>query len=182
MRVGCPNCGAETSLDALIQHDAARTALIEALGLSVPLGKLLIQYLGLFRPAKRQLTMDRVASLLAELAPQIHAARISHNGSVYAAPVEVWRTALEQMVAGRDKLSLPLKSHGYLLAIIAGQANSQAARSESQNNRQRAGITPVAQHASHRPFKAAEAGAQSSPETAAAALAQAKSLIKGGKP
>lgn len=181
MRASCPNCGAETSLDALIQHDAARTALAEALGLSVPLGKLLIQYLGLFRPAKRQLTMDRVASLMAELAPMIHAARISHNGSVYAAPVEVWRISLEQMVASRDKLTLPLKSHGYLLAIIAGQANSQAARAENQGNRQRAGITPVAQHASHRAFQASAPGEVSSPETAAAALAQAKSLIKGGK-
>lgn len=178
MRVSCPNCGATSSLDTLIQHEAASTALAEALGLSGALGRLIIQYLGLFRPAKRQLTMDRVATLMAELAPMIHSARVSHGGSVYAAPVAAWQAALEQMLGSRDKLSLPLKTHGYLIAIIAGQANSQAARSEASSNRQRAGITPVAQHASHQVFKPAAVATPSSPETAREFLQQAKNLIK----
>ncbi|MFZ5529545.1 MAG: hypothetical protein ACOY4U_00605, partial [Pseudomonadota bacterium] len=137
MKLTCQACGAVISLDAAVGCDAASAALIRAFGLS-PLGKLLIQYLGLFRPAKRQLTFDRVESLLGELLPMIETGRIERSGRVWAAPHESWRAALEEILAKRDKLTLPLKSHGYLLEIIAGHANKAEAREEKQTEQERA--------------------------------------------
>ena len=137
MRVSCPACGAMSSLDALLQHDEARAAIYSAMKMSSALARLLIAYLGLFRPESRQLTMDRVAKLLGELLPDIEAARIERSGRIYAAPVETWRSALEDMLAKRDRLTLPLKTHGYLYEVIAGYSERLDATSERAREAER---------------------------------------------
>ncbi len=137
MRVNCPGCGATMSLDALLGTEGARDAVLTALAIPAPIGKLLVQYVGLFRPAQRQLSLDRVNNLLAELLPMIEAARIERNGRSYVAPLDYWRGALETMLAGRDKLTLPLKSHGYLLEIIAGYADKAEAKHEARIEEER---------------------------------------------
>lgn len=137
MQLNCPACGATFSLDVIIGHDGARDAVLVALQLPAPLGKSLIQYIALFRPAQRALSMDRLAKLLNELLPMISKAQIERNGTHYAAPVAYWQQALDDMVAQRSKLTLPLKSHGYLLTIIAGYAEKTAAKAERQNEQGR---------------------------------------------
>ncbi len=143
MKTTCPACGAVASLDVLIGHEGAREALVVSLQLPAPLGKLLVQYIALFRPASRNLSLDRVASLLGELQPMIEAAKIERNGRIWSAPLEYWKSALEEMVAKRDKLTLPLKSHGYLLTIIEGFSNKAEAKQEAQTEARRGGYTPV---------------------------------------
>lgn len=123
MRLNCPACGATASLDVLIGNDGAREAVMAALQIPAPIGKLLVQYVALFRPAQRQLSFDRVANILGELLPMIEAAKIERNGRTWPAPLDYWKAALEDMLAKRDKLTLPLKSHGYLLEVISGLAN-----------------------------------------------------------
>lgn len=128
------------SLDTLLASEGAREAVMTALQLPAPLGKALVQYLALFRPAQRQLSFDRVNSLLSELLPMIQSGKIERNGRLWAAPVESWRQGIEEMLAKRDKLTLPLKGHGYLLTIIAGYADKTEARAEAQaEERQRSG-------------------------------------------
>jgi len=144
VRLTCPTCGATLSLDVAIAHQAAREALVVALACPAPLGALLTRYLGLFRSPGRALSFDRVERILAELLPMLQAGRVERHGRVWAAPQEVWRAALEQMINGADKLTLPLKSHGYLLEIIAGMANRGEAATENRREAARAGITPVA--------------------------------------
>ncbi len=119
MQVRCPSCGAEMSLDVVIEHDAAAQALALALSFT-PLGKLIVRYLALFRPAKSKLSWPRVVTLLGELMPMIESQRIERSGTLYDAPHEVWCAAIEQMLATRDagRLQTPLKSHGYLLEVI----------------------------------------------------------------
>ena len=121
MRTRCPSCGATLSLDALIAHDGAREALTAAFKLSGALGSALVRYLALFRPESRELTMDRVARLVGDLLPDLQAQRISRNGQVYDAPLEAWVWAIEQALAARDagRLTLPLKSHGWLYEVIS---------------------------------------------------------------
>ncbi len=121
MRTRCPSCGATLSLDALIAHDGAREALTVAFKLSGALGSALVRYLALFRPESRELTMDRVARLVGDLLPDLQAQRISRNGQVYDAPLEAWVWAIEQALAARDagRLTLPLKSHGWLYEVIS---------------------------------------------------------------
>lgn len=137
MRLNCPACGAAISLDALITHDGAREAIMIALQLPAPLGKALIQYIALFRPGTRQLSMDRVASLLGELLPMINEGRIERSARKWSAPNDYWLMAIEDMLARRDSLTLPLKSHGYLLEIIAGFSNKAEAKREQQQEQAR---------------------------------------------
>ncbi|HCE6987325.1 hypothetical protein [Pseudomonas aeruginosa] len=121
MRTRCPSCGATLSLDALVAHEGAREALAAAFKLSGTVGAALVRYLALFRPEARELTMERVGKLLAEVLPDIQAGRITRNGQVYEAPQEAWVWAIEQGLAARDagRLKTPLKGHGWLYEVIA---------------------------------------------------------------
>lgn len=137
MRLTCPNCYETLSLAALIEHDAAREAIKLALEFPAPLGKQLIQYASLFKPAQRALSMDRFSSILNELLPMIQAAQIERNGRAWPAPQAYWQQGFESMWLGRDKLTLPLKSHGYLLEIISGFANKAEGKQERQSEQGR---------------------------------------------
>ena len=123
MRVSCPSCGADLSLDVLVAHDGARRAVAAALQLSAPLAHRVMHYIALFRPAQRQLTMERVATLLEELLPLVRDQRVERNGNRYDTTTADWTAALDQVLANRDAglIRLPLKSHGYLLAILVEQ-------------------------------------------------------------
>lgn len=137
MRLTCPNCYETLSLAALIEHDAAREAIKLALEFPAPLGKQLLQYASLFKPAQRALSMDRFASILNELLPMIQAAQIERNGRAWPAPQAYWGQAFETMLQSRDKLTLPLKSHGYLLEILAGFANKAEGKAEQKSEQGR---------------------------------------------
>jgi len=143
VKTSCPACGAAFSLDVLIGNEGAREAVMAALAIPAPLGKLLVQYLGLFRPAQRQLSFDRVANLLGELLPLIAEAKIERNGRIWSAPQDYWAAALNEMLAKRDALTLPLKSHGYLLAIIEGYSSKAEAKQEAGTEARRGGYTQV---------------------------------------
>lgn len=139
MKLSCPSCGALMSLDVVVAHDGAREAVQAALQLPAPLGKHLIQYLTLFRPAKRQLTLDKLSVILNELLPMVQAGEIRRDGKVYLIPVSVWVGGLQEMM-DRHKAKpfvTPLKSHGYLLEVLIGRANSAEAKAEAKRERER---------------------------------------------
>lgn len=119
MKVKCSACGAVHSLDALVANEAASQALNAALLINGELGRALIGYLGLFRPAKSSLTFERVATILNELSPMIISGKIQRDGREFSAPPEAWIYGINQMLTSRQTLKLPMKSHGYLLEIIA---------------------------------------------------------------
>lgn len=142
MRLTCPCCGAAYSIEVLLADRAAREAVSTAFRLPPSLSERLLRYIALFRPVERALSWGRAARLMAELEAMITAAQIERNGQCYPAPVDAWRVAIDQMLDGRDRLALPLKSHGYLLEILVGlhqRANDQrAARQEVVEERARA--------------------------------------------
>ena len=154
MKLSCPACGSLSSLDALLGNEGAREAVMAALAMPAPLGKLCVQYLGLFRPAQRQLSFDRVANLLNELLPMIAAARIERNGRSHSAPLEYWQMAMTDMLAKRDKLTLPLKNHGYLFSIIEGYSLKAEGKQEGQREDHLAGRTQSAKPAAFQTNKA----------------------------
>jgi hypothetical protein len=139
MKLACPSCGALMSLDVIVAHDGARDAVQAALQLPAPLGKLLIQYLTLFRPEKRQLTLERVASILGELLPMIESGKIRRDGREVAIALPVWAAGLQEIMdKHRQKpLTTPLKSHGYLLEILINKAGSMEAKAEARREEQR---------------------------------------------
>lgn len=149
MKLSCPACGSLSSLDALLGNEGAREAVMAALAMPAPLGKLMVQYLALFRPAQRQLSFDRVANLLNELQPMIAAAKIERNGRICSAPQDYWKQAIEEMLNKRDKLTLPLKNHGYLLTIIENYSNKAEARKEQQHEDKLAGRTQISTPTAH---------------------------------
>ena len=62
MRLQCPACSAEMDLDVLLAHEEGRHALARLIAPGTRLGPLTLRYIGLFRPAKRALTMSRTLS------------------------------------------------------------------------------------------------------------------------
>ncbi len=132
MQVTCPCCAGRFSIEAAFTDEAARTAVAAALQFPAPLGELLLRYIALFRPARRALSWDRAARLLHDLLQPISAGRVQRDGRWYQAPVEAWRRALEQMLDQRDRLRLPLKSHGYLIEIVIGVVDQVGAETERQ--------------------------------------------------
>lgn len=135
----CPCCHADFPIEAGINDVAARNAVKRAFSLT-PLGDLLLAYVQLFKPEKRVLSMTRLVKILDELLPMIQAGKIEHKGRVWPAPHDYWRMALEEMLAKRDSLTLPIKSHGYLLTIIAATADKATAKVEAeQEMRKRTG-------------------------------------------
>ena len=117
----CPNCGAANSLDSLVSDAEAAEVLKMLLELDADIGKAAIRYIGLFRPAKSQLSWARTAKLLNELLPMIKAQEASRDGVCFPAPTEAWIYGFNETVNARDqgRLKLPLKSHGYLLEIVS---------------------------------------------------------------
>lgn len=177
MRLSCPSCGAVSSLDGLLQHDAARAAMASAYALSAPLGVALYRYMALFRPAQRALTWDRVATLTNELLPMIEAQQIVRNRKTYFVPRDSWIAGFEQILAQRDKLTLPLKSHGYLLEILAGLAEKAQHAETAKKESIARGETPVGTSAAHKPFTPPPAPVQSNPSARSAGLAAIKDIV-----
>lgn len=122
MKTRCPCCGAENSLDALIAHEGARQVVWAAAQVGGEVGKLAVQYIALFRPAKTALTFERMAKLLGELLPDMERGAICRNAMEYPAPPEAWVYGFRELLARRNagSLKLPLKSHGYLYEVISG--------------------------------------------------------------
>ncbi|VTX84764.1 Uncharacterised protein [Neisseria subflava] len=121
MNIKCPNCGAVHSLDSLINDAEASAVLRTVLEMDAELGKAAIRYIGLFRPAKSQLSWARTAKLLNELLLMIKAQEAARDGVCFPAPAEAWIYGFNETVNARDqgRLKLPLKSHGYLLEIVS---------------------------------------------------------------
>ena len=93
------------------------------------------RYLSLFRPAGRALSWSRTLKLIRELYELIEAGQIKRKGRTWPAPTQSWCMAMEQMIEGRDKLTLPLKSHGYLYEIVAGLGDKIEATEETRKEK-----------------------------------------------
>ncbi len=152
MKVTCPSCHAEMSLEALLESESARRAVARLAEISLPFGALVLRYIALFRPAKRRLSIERMVTLIEELLPDLQRGAIARKGREWAAPTDAWRAALETVLAARDKgtLSLPLSSHGYLyevLSALADKHEATAEREREQGRRNRSAAGPATQAA-----------------------------------
>lgn len=138
MRMTCPSCHAEMSLEALLESESARQAVARLAVISLPFGALVLRYVALFRPAKRRLSIERMVALIEELLPDIERGRIERKGRDWAAPRDTWQAAIDTVLAARDKgtLTPPLTSHGYLYEVILGMADKHEAQLEREREQQ----------------------------------------------
>lgn len=146
MRLTCSACQAEQSLEAMVGREADARALAAFIEANVPLGAVLVRYIGLFRPAKRRLSLARTVALFDELQPDLVRGAITRKGRDWSAPPEVWRAAIDQVLANRDKgaLTLPLTGHGYLYEVILGMADKAEGLAERAHIDQARGRAPAA--------------------------------------
>lgn len=140
MLTRCPACGAQLSLDVLVAHDDARELLRELMAHSHPFGHLLVRYLALFRPAKRELRMDKATRLLRELMVDVQRGAITRRGRDWPVTVDQWTAAMRAVIDAADtnNLTRPLQDHGYLhevLARLADKAEAQAERTQEAERR-----------------------------------------------
>ena len=141
----CPNCGAANSLDSLVSDAEAAEVLKMLLELDADIGKAAIRYIGLFRPAKSQLSWARTAKLLNELLPMIKAQEAARDGVCFPAPAEAWIHGFNETVNARDqgRLKTPLKSHGYLYEILAGWVGQPSVGNQTVNQPNRRAALPA---------------------------------------
>lgn len=177
VKLVCPACGATHSLEALLTDVSAREAVAAALALPAPLADRVLRYLALFRPAQRALSWDRAAKLLQELLGAVKAGHVERKGRSWAAPLELWQAALDQMLAGREQLTLPLKSHGYLFEVVAGLSSRAEARGEARQEERRQ--QPLGQRSGM--AAVAEVLTRPDPETGKRHIAALKAQMKGGQ-
>lgn len=147
MKIACPSCHAELTLDVLMQHEAARRAVARLAQVSLPFGALTLQYMALFKPASRALSIDRMVRLIEELLPDIERQQVTRAGRDWDAGIEAWRAALQVVLDMRaaGTLRLPLTGHGLLYQVIANMAEkveSQAERDREASRRQRSAAGP----------------------------------------
>ncbi len=129
MHVQCPCCGEQFPFEAgFADADGKRLAALLA-GLEPKLGRAVLNYLRLFSPAKRGLRMTKAIRLVEELLDLVNAGQVQRdaraNDSKPAAP-RLWAAGIEQMIAGRERLQLPLENHNYLRAVVYGIAADPA--------------------------------------------------------
>ncbi len=180
--VTCPSCQTEAPLEVYLGTDDARGVVEIMARMPGPpsLRKSALRYVALFAPASQRLRWGRVEKLLGELVEMIESGRVERNGRNWPAPVDYWQHGIDAVLAN-SALRRPLKSHGYLLEVIAGHANSAEAQAERKQEASRAGHTPVG-GLPPAPVRAEPVEApRASPETIAATLAAAKTIVGGAK-
>lgn len=130
MRLTCRSCGATGSAEAVFGDADAAEALRLAGELDPVIARAVWHYLALHRPAQRALSWARTEKLLREIHELVSQPTIRRHHRDWSVLPAMWREAMEQMQGQRDKLTLPLKGHGYLLEIVAGLADKQEAGAE----------------------------------------------------
>jgi hypothetical protein len=129
----CPSCGVDLTIEQLFGHVQDQRAFAHLATISIPLGARVLAYTLLFAPPKNKLTLARKARLIEQLLPDLQRQAINHKGRDWDAPLAAWALAIDQMLQARDqgKLTLPLASHAYLYAVIAGMADKVERADES---------------------------------------------------
>lgn len=114
----------------------ARQTIQAACALPAQVVKVVLPYLGLFRPEKQALRWSKSLKLINELSAMIAPGYIQIQGkAARPCPPHLWAQALEQMAERRTTLTLPLKNHNYLRQVayqIADQADAGRERQQHQ--------------------------------------------------
>lgn len=133
MRATCPDCGVQAHVTAFFVEDDGKRLAMTVAGLEPELGRALLGYLGLFKPSKTALRMARAAKLAQEVAALVASGSVckdERGGVRRTTTPATWAAGIEQMLAQRGALTLPLDTHGYLRAVVFGLADKADAAAE----------------------------------------------------
>lgn len=135
IRGRCWHCGATGDLTAFAAGERSREALKLALKLPREVQVELMGYFALFEPGpgKRSVPDETAARLMATLVELAGAGTVKwKQGAERACPPRLWAEALRIVIAAKDSIELPLKSHGYLTSVAYKLASKAEAKSESR--------------------------------------------------
>lgn len=126
IQIQCPCCAATFPLEAgFVEVDGKKLAALTG-ELQPALVKAALHYLRLFSPAKSALKNSKAINLLDSLIILIKAGTVTNDArtnDTKPATIEMWLAGLEQVTEQYSSLTLPLKNHNYLRAIVWGIAN-----------------------------------------------------------
>ena len=112
----CPVCHSQISLEAVCQDEAGRELLGLLANLPGEASRALVQYLGLFRPEKRDLSNDRALRLAREVL------------ALCADSLRLSAAMSETVEAIRAKSgAVPMKNHNYLRRVLEGMPETAGA-------------------------------------------------------
>lgn len=136
MHATCPCCNEVFPLEAgFLEADGKRLAALLA-GMEPVLGRAVLAYLRLFKPAKQGLRTARAVKLVAELDGLVREGSVTRDertSARRAASPLMWAQGIEQLLAQAERLTLPLANHHYLRAIVYGVADQADAATERQS-------------------------------------------------
>lgn len=135
MHVTCPCCSESFPIAAgLLEPDGKRFGMLLA-GMEPALGRATMEYLPLFAPGKQKLRLSKAVKLVAALDALVRegtVCRDERNGVRRPATAALWVAGIEQMLAQRDRLTLPLANHNYLRMVVYGLADQADFAAERQ--------------------------------------------------
>ncbi|MDT4815124.1 hypothetical protein FQZ97_481450 [compost metagenome] len=126
MQLQCPCCGEQFPFEAGFADADGKRLAAQLAGVDPKLGRAVLNYLRLFSPAKRGLRMTKAIRLVEELLDLVNAGQVQRDARTSdskSAPPRVWAAGIEQMIATRERLQLPLENHNYLRAVVYGIAS-----------------------------------------------------------
>ena len=133
MHVTCPCCHETFPIAAgFLEADGKRLAALLA-EMEPVLGRAVIGYLRLFKPAKQGLRTAKAAKLVAELDALVREGSVCRDERTSArrpASAAMWAQGIDQLLQQTERLTLPLANHHYLRAIVYGIADQVDAAAE----------------------------------------------------
>ncbi len=137
MKISCPSCGAVYEMEAAVQTAEGKRLAALLADLPPEIAKGLLSYLTLFRAPSGQLRAATMLRRAEELLPSIREGAITRGGRKIPVTPALWAEAFHHLAARPGSLRLPLKSHGYLLEVLAGLSDRMAAAAEDQREQRR---------------------------------------------
>ena len=114
MKLGrCPTCHAAVHIDAMVQDEAGRELMATLAKLNSKLASSILQYVGLFRPAKSDLNNGRALKLLTETLALVT------NQQLLAAGCDATVRNIHTKRQNGETVK-PLTNHNYLKQVLTG--------------------------------------------------------------
>lgn len=130
MQLTCPCCSEQFPFEAgLADAEGKQLAALFA-DMPTKLATAVLSYLRLFSPAKRSLRMSKASRLVSDLKQLVEAGSVTRDArtsDARRATPALWVAGIEQVIAQREKLTLPLENHHYLRVVVYGIASDPVA-------------------------------------------------------
>lgn len=130
VRVTCPACGCRGDVEAFMSDEDGKRLAAQFAEMEPALGRAVVRYLRMFKPAATELRLARAVTIVADLVALIQAGSVckdERTNQRRAASPAVWAEAIEQLLSAPPS-DLPLRNHHYLRAIAYGVAGEHAQR------------------------------------------------------